>query len=41
VELAWLKETAYGGGSAGVEVETFDARTRYSGREGRKEKVRL
>jgi DNA polymerase-3 subunit epsilon len=41
VELAWLKETVYGGKSAGVEVETFDARTRYSGREGKIARVRV
>jgi DNA polymerase III subunit epsilon len=41
VELAWLKESIYGGTSAGVEIETFDARVRYSEREGTKEKVRL
>ncbi len=40
-ELAWLKETVYGGKSVGIEVETFDARVRYSGREGTKEKVKL
>jgi len=40
-EFAWLKENVYGGKSAGVEVETFDARVRYSGREGTKERVRL
>jgi len=40
-ELAWLKETVYGGKSAGVEVETFDARVRYSERQGTKERIRL
>jgi DNA polymerase-3 subunit epsilon len=40
-EIAWLKETVYSGKSAGVEVETFDARTRYSGRGGKKENVRV
>ena len=40
-ECTWLKESVYGGSGAGVEVETFDARVRYSEREGRKEKVRL
>lgn len=40
-ELSWLKETVYGGQSAAVDVETFDARTRYSGRDGTREKVRL
>ncbi len=41
VELAWLKETVYDGKSAGVEVEAFDARTRYSGRAGKIERVRV
>ena len=40
-ELAWLKEHVYAGKSAGVEVETFDAKTRYSGRAGTKERVRV
>jgi len=40
-ELAWLKETVYGGKGANVDVETFDARTRYSGREGKRERVRV
>jgi DNA polymerase-3 subunit epsilon len=40
-ELGWLKESVYGGKSASVEVEEFDARTRYSGREGKKERVRV
>jgi hypothetical protein len=31
----------YDGKSAGVEVETFDGRVRYSGREGKIERVRL
>jgi DNA polymerase III subunit epsilon len=39
-ELAWLKEAVYGGRSVPVEIEVFDALTRYSGREGRKERVR-
>lgn len=38
-ELAWLKESVYGGKNAFVEVETFDARVRYSGREGQTERV--
>ena len=38
-ELAWLKKNVYGGRVASVEVETFDARTRYSGRNGNKERV--
>jgi DNA polymerase-3 subunit epsilon len=40
-ELEWLKAEVYGGKSASVEIETFDARTRYSEREGKKERVRL
>jgi DNA polymerase III subunit epsilon len=41
VELAWLKESVYRGKSAAVEVEAFDARTRYSGRAGTKQRVAL
>ena len=40
-ELAWLKETVFGGKGAALELEEFDARTRYSGRDGKKKKVRL
>ena len=40
-ELGWLKENVYEEKSAAVEVETFDARTRYSGRDGSRERVRL
>ena len=40
-ELAWLKESVYGGRSVGLDVETFDARTRYSGREGQRERVQV
>jgi len=40
-ELAWLKESVYAGKSVAVELEEFDARTRYSGREGKKERVRV
>ena len=40
-ELAWLKGEVYGGKGASVEVETFDARTRYSERNGKKDKVRI
>jgi len=40
-ELQWLKEAVFGGKSVAVEIEEFDAKTRYSGREGRKEKVRV
>jgi DNA polymerase-3 subunit epsilon len=38
-ELAWLKAHVFGGRSVNVEVETFDARTRFSGRNGSKERV--
>jgi DNA polymerase-3 subunit epsilon len=40
-ELAWLKESVYAGKDVGVEVETFDARVRYSERDGKKERVRI
>jgi len=40
-ELNWLKETVYGGKGANVEVETFDARVRWSGRVGKKESLRV
>jgi DNA polymerase-3 subunit epsilon len=40
-ELAWLKETVFGGKGAALELEEFDAKTRYSGRDGKKEKVRI
>jgi DNA polymerase-3 subunit epsilon len=39
VELAWLKESVYAGKSVALELEAFDAKTRYSGRDGQKEKV--
>jgi DNA polymerase-3 subunit epsilon len=39
-ELAWLKESVYAGKSVPLELDEFDAKTRYSGRDGRKEKVR-
>jgi DNA polymerase-3 subunit epsilon len=40
-ELAWLKHSVYGGKGAGVELEIFDARTRYSGRNGKIQRVGL
>ena len=40
-ELAWLKDAVYGGKSATVEVETVDARVRWSGRPGIVERVRV
>ena len=39
-ELAWLKTTVYGGKSVAVDLDEFDARTRYSEREGHREKAR-
>ena len=39
-ELAWLRESVYAGKSVALELEEFDAKTRYSGRDGRREKVR-
>ena len=40
-ELAWLKDAVYGGKSSTVEVETVDARVRWSGRPGVVERVRV
>ncbi|HVN41455.1 MAG TPA: 3'-5' exonuclease [Steroidobacteraceae bacterium] len=40
-ECQWLREAVYGGRAAVVDLETFDARTRYSGRSGRRERLRL
>ena len=40
-ELAWLKEAVYGGKGATIEVETIDARVRWSERSGAVERVRL
>jgi DNA polymerase-3 subunit epsilon len=40
VELAWLREAVYAGKNVTLDLDEFDARTRYSGREGRREKVR-
>jgi DNA polymerase-3 subunit epsilon len=39
VELAYLKANVYGGASAAVELETLDARVRYSERKGKTEKI--
>jgi DNA polymerase-3 subunit epsilon len=39
-ELAWLRETVFGGKSVALELEEFDAKTRYSLRDGKREKVR-
>jgi len=40
-ELAWLRQAVFAGKGATIEVETFDAKTRYSGRDGTKERVRV
>ncbi len=40
-ELEWLKTAVYDGKSVEVEIETLDAKRRYSGREGKKERVSL
>ena len=40
-EQAWLKESVYGGRGVELELETLDARLRYSGREGRRQRVRI
>jgi len=40
-ELAWLKDAVYGGKGATIEVETIDARVRWSERSGAVERVRL
>jgi DNA polymerase-3 subunit epsilon len=38
-ELAYLKEKIYGGANAEVQVETQDARVRYSERSGKTERI--
>lgn len=40
-ELQWLKEAVYAGKSATLELEEFDAKSRYSGRVGQKVRVRV
>jgi hypothetical protein len=40
-EIAWLKNSVYGGKEAEVEIETMTARQRYSLREGKRERVRI
>ena len=40
-EQAWLKERVYGGRSVELELENMDARVRYSGREGRRQRLRI
>ena len=39
-ELAWLKDAVYGGRSVALDLDEYDARTRYSARDGKREKVR-
>ena len=39
-EVAWLKAEIFGGRSVALNMEVFNARTRYAGREGRQETVR-
>ena len=40
-EKSWLKSEVYGGRSVELEVDLSDARVRYSGRDGRKQRVRI
>jgi DNA polymerase-3 subunit epsilon len=39
-ELVWLKDAVYGGKSVALDLEEFDAKSRYSERTGKREKVR-
>ena len=39
-EIAWLKQTVFGGRGVALDLDEFDARTRYSTRPGKREKVR-
>jgi DNA polymerase-3 subunit epsilon len=39
-ELAWLREAVFAGKSVALDLDEFDARTRYSGRDGKRERVR-
>ena len=39
-ELAWLRDAVYAGKTVEVELDEFDARSRYSTREGRRTKLR-
>jgi DNA polymerase-3 subunit epsilon len=39
-ELAWLRDNVFGGKSVALDFDEFDAKLRYSGRDGRREKVR-
>jgi DNA polymerase-3 subunit epsilon len=40
-EFEWLKANVYDAQSAEVDLEIIDAKRRYSGREGKKERMRL
>ena len=39
-ELGWLREHVYGGRQVTLDLDEFDAKTRYSERDGKREKVR-
>ena len=39
-ELAWLRAAVFGGKSVALDLDEFDAKTRYSGREGKRERVK-
>lgn len=39
-ELAWLRDNVYGGKSVELDLDEFDARTRYAVREGKRAKLR-
>ena len=38
-ELAWLKDNVFGGRTVTLDLDEFDAKTRYSGREGKRGRV--
>jgi hypothetical protein len=39
-ELAWLRDAVYAGKSVELDLDEFDARTRYAVREGKRTKLR-
>ena len=39
-ELAWLREAVFAGKSMTLDLDEFDAKSRYSTRDGKREKVR-
>jgi DNA polymerase-3 subunit epsilon len=39
-ELAWLRDAVYAGKSVAIEQDEFDAKSRYSGREGQRTVLR-